>query len=138
MSTQTQALADFSLKVRKGDTWPLRVEEDQEGEEGRFWLAMVDENPERLEESITFGGQVFQEGWIVVKAHYYSFLRVRDPAAATQVRVYKLLQDPTYLSLNHFVRLEKPLKVPKDKNSKSKAELWLLTAEERARIEAAL
>jgi len=111
VTTQTQALADFSLKVRKGDTWPLRVEEDQEGEEGRFWLAMVDENPERLEESITFGRQVFQEGWIVVKARYYSFFRVRELAAATRVRVYKLLKDPTYLSLNHLVRLEKPLNI---------------------------
>jgi len=74
----------------------------------------------------------------VAKARFYSFLRVRDPAAATQVRVYKLLKDPTYLSLNHLVRLEKPLKITKDKKSKSKAELWLLTAEERARIEAAL
>jgi hypothetical protein len=138
LTTQTQALADFSLRVKKGDSWPLRVEEDQEGEEGRFWLAEIDESPERLEESITFGGQVFQEGWIVAKARYYSFLRVRDPVAATQVRVYKLLKDPTYLSLNHLVRLEKPLKITKDKKSKSKAELWLLTAEERARIEAAL
>ena len=28
VTTQMQALADFSLQVRKGSTWPMRVEED--------------------------------------------------------------------------------------------------------------
>jgi hypothetical protein len=82
VTTQMQALADFSHMVKKGDSWPLRVEEDQEGEGGCFWLAKIDDHPERLEESITFGGQVFQEGWIVAKARYYSFLQERGPAAA--------------------------------------------------------
>ena len=36
VTTQTQKLADFPLQVRKGSTWPLGVEEDQESEEGRF------------------------------------------------------------------------------------------------------
>ena len=75
MTTQTQALADFSLQVRKGSTWPLGVDEDQEGEEGRFWLAKTKEEPERLEGTMTFAGQVFKEGCIVAKAQYYSLLR---------------------------------------------------------------
>ena len=70
VTTQTQALADFSLQVRKGSTWPLRVEEDQEGEEGRFWLAKIKDEPERLEGTMTFAGQAFKEGWIVAKAQY--------------------------------------------------------------------
>lgn len=60
VTTQTQALADFSLQVRKGSTWPLRVEEDQEGEEGRFWLAKIKDEPERLEGTMTFAGQAFK------------------------------------------------------------------------------
>jgi hypothetical protein len=60
--TQTQALADFSLQVRKGSTWPLGVKEDQEGEEGRFWLAKIKDEPEWLEGTMTFAGQVFKEG----------------------------------------------------------------------------
>ena len=46
-TTQTQALAGFSLQVRKGNTWPLRVKEYQEGEEGRFWLAKIKDDPVR-------------------------------------------------------------------------------------------
>ena len=75
MATQTQALADFSLRVKKDSCWPVRVAEDQEGAEGPFWLAMIVDDPERLEKSITYAGQVFKEGWIVVKALYYSSLR---------------------------------------------------------------
>lgn len=84
VTTQTQALADFSLQVRKGSTWPLGVEEDQEGEEGRFWLAKIKDEPERLEGTMTFAGQVFKEGWIVAKAQYYSLLRERGPETARE------------------------------------------------------
>ena len=56
MTTQSQALADFTLRVKKGQSWPLRVEEDQQGEEGQFWLAKIEDDPERLEASITFAG----------------------------------------------------------------------------------
>jgi len=38
------------------------VEEDQQREEGQFWLAKIEDDPERLEASITFAGQVFKEG----------------------------------------------------------------------------
>ena len=62
VTTQTQALADFSLQVRKGSTWPLRVKGNQEGEEGRFWLAKIKDEPERLEGTMTFAGQAFKEG----------------------------------------------------------------------------
>ena len=105
VTTQTQALADFSLQVRKGSTWPLRVEEDQEGEEGRFWFAKIKDEPERLEGTMTFAGQAFKEGWIVAKAQYYSLLRERGPKTASE-QVYKLLPTDTYLSLNHIIRLE--------------------------------
>ena len=56
--------------------------EDEEKEEGQFWLAKIKDNPERLKKSITFAGQVFKGGWIVAKARYYSFLRERG---STQV-----------------------------------------------------
>ena len=56
--------------------------EDQEGVEGQFWLAKIVDNPERLEESITFAGQVFNESWIVAKACYYSLLRESGPEDA--------------------------------------------------------
>ena len=79
VTTQTQALAGFSLQVRKGNTWPLGVEEDQEGEKGRFWLAKTKDEPERLEGTMTFAGQVFKEGWVVAKAQCYSLLRERGP-----------------------------------------------------------
>ena len=82
VTMQTQALTDFSLQVRKGNTWPLRVKEYQEGEEGRFWLAKIKEDPVRLEGTMTFAGQVFKEGWIVAKAQYYSLLHERGPETA--------------------------------------------------------
>ena len=72
VTTQTQALADFSLQVRKGNTWPLGVEEDQEGEEGRFWLAKIKDDPVLLGGTMTFAGQVFKAGWVVAKAQYCS------------------------------------------------------------------
>lgn len=137
MATQTQALADFSLRVKKDSCWPVRVAEDQEGAEGPFWLAMIVDDPERLEKSITYAGQVFKEGWIVVKARYYSFLRESGPEA-DRTRVYTLLEDETYLSLNHLARLERPVTMKRDKNAKSKPKPWLLTPKERAIIEAAL
>ena len=56
MMTQTQALADFSLQVRKGSMWPLGVEEDQEGKEGRFWLAKIKDGPGRTGGTMTFAG----------------------------------------------------------------------------------
>ena len=119
VTTQTQALADFSLQVRKGSTWPLRVEEDQEGEEGRFWLAKIKDEPERLE------------------AQYYSLLRERGPETARE-RVYKLLPTDTYLSLNHIIRLESSVNMVVDSKSKSKPKPWVLKDADRARIEAAL
>ena len=134
VATQTQALADFSLRVKRNSCWPVRVTEDQEGVEGRFWLAKIVDNPERLEESITFAGQVFNEGWIVAKACYYSFLRESGPEDA-RIREYKLLEDETYLSLNHLARLERPLTMKKDQSSKTGQKPWLLTAKESARIE---
>ena len=137
VTTQTQALADFSLQVRKGSTWPLRVEEDQEGEEGRFWLAKIKDEPERLEGTMTFAGQVFKEGWIVAKAQYYSLLRERGPETARE-RVYKLLPTDTYLSLNHIIRLESSVNMVVDSKSKSKPKPWVLKDADRARIEAAL
>jgi len=79
VTTQMQALADFSLQVRKGNTWPLRAEEDQEGEEGRFWLAKIKDDPVLLGGTMTFAGQVFKVGWVVAKAQYYSLLRERGP-----------------------------------------------------------
>ena len=42
------------VRVRKGSTWPLRAEEDQEGEKGRFWLAKIKDDPVRLEGTVTF------------------------------------------------------------------------------------
>ena len=84
-----------------------------------------------------FAGQVFKEGWIVVKARYYSFLRESGPEA-DRTRVYTLLEDETYLSLNHLARLERPVTMKRDKNAKSKPKPWLLTPKERAIIEAAL
>jgi hypothetical protein len=137
VTTQTQALADFSLQVRKGSTWPLRVEEDQEGEEGRFWLAKIQDEPERLEGTMTFAGQAFKEGWIVAKAQYYSLLRERGPETARE-RVYKLLPTDTYLSLNHIIRLESSVNMVVDSKSKSKPKPWVLKDADRARIEAAL
>ena len=137
VTTQTQALADFSLQVRKSSTWPLRVEEDQEGEEGRFWLAKIAGDPERLEGTMTFAGQVFKEGWIVVKAQYYSLLRERGGETARE-RVYKLLPTDTYLSLNHIIRLGSPVTLVVDSEAKSKPKPWVLKASDRARIEAAL
>ena len=137
VTTQTQALADFSLQVRKGSTWPLRVEEDQEGEEGRFWLAKIKDEPERLEGTMTFAGQAFKEGWIVAKAQYYSLLCERGPETARE-RVYKLLPTDTYLSLNHIIRLESSVNMVVDSKSKSKPKPWVLKDADRARIEAAL
>ena len=137
MTTQSQALADFTLQEKNGQSWPMRVEEDQQGEEGQFWLAKIEDDPERLEASITFAGQVFKEGWIVAKASYYSFIRERGPVEAKE-RVYKLLRDQTYLSLSHVVRLDRAVKLVNDTKSKSKPKPWVLTAAEGARIEAAL
>ena len=54
--TQTQALAGFSPQVRKGNTWPLGVDEDQEGQEGRFWRARIKDGPVRLEGTTIFAG----------------------------------------------------------------------------------
>jgi hypothetical protein len=126
VTAQSQALADFTLRVKKGQSWPLRVEEDQQGEEGQFWLAKIEEDPERLEASITFAGQVFKEGWIVAKASYYSFIRERGPVEAKE-RVYKLLRDQTYLSLSHVVRLDRAVKLVNDTKSKSKPKPRVLT-----------
>ena len=135
MTTQSQALADFTLRVKKG--WALRVEEDQQGEEGKFWLAKIEDNPERLETKITFAGQVSEEGWIVAKASHYSFIRERGPVE-TKERVYKLLRDQTYLSMSHVVRLDRAVKLVNDAKSKSKPGPLVLTATEGARVEAAL
>ena len=134
-TTQTQALADFAMCVRKGSCWPVRVEEDQEGEEGPFWLAMIKEDPERLEEDKTFAGQVFKVGWIVAKACWCSFMRERG-TTRTPDRVYKeLVGDETYVSLNHLVRLDSPVKIRKDAASKAKQKQWILEYSERKRIE---
>ena len=65
MATQTQALADFSSRVKKDSCWPVRVAEDQEGAEVSFWLAMIVDDPERLEKCITYDGGMFKEGWMV-------------------------------------------------------------------------
>ena len=70
MTTQSQALENFTLQEKNGRSWPRRVEEDQQGEEGQFWLAKTEGDSERLEASITLAGQVFKEGWIVAKASY--------------------------------------------------------------------
>ena len=70
---------------------------------------------------MTFAGQVFKEGWIVVKAQYY-----------------KLLPTDTYLSLNHIIRLGSPVTLVVDSKAKSKPKPWVLKAADRARIEAAL
>ena len=137
VTAQTQALADFALQVKKGQSWALRVEEEQQGEEGQFWLAKIEDDPYRLEDSIVFAGQVFDEGWIVAKARYYSFLLERGPLGAKE-RVYKLQRDQAYLSLNHLIRLDQALKLVKDSKSKSTPKPWVLTAADRARIEAAL
>ena len=58
MTTQPKALADITLQVKKGQSWPLRAEENQQGEEGQLWLAKIEDDPERLEASISFGGLV--------------------------------------------------------------------------------
>ena len=89
------------------------MEENQQEEEGQFWLAKIEDDPERLEASITFAGQVFKECWIVTKASYYSFIRERGPVEAKE-QIYKLLRHQTYLSLSHVVRLDQAVKLVKD------------------------
>ena len=79
-------------------------------------MAKIEEDPERLEASITFAGQVFKEGWIVAKASYYYFIRERGPVEAK----------------------DRAVKLVNDTKSKSKPKPWVLTAAEGARIEAAL
>ena len=119
MTAQTQALAGFSLQVRKGNTWPLGVEEDQEGEKGRFWLAKTKDEPERLEGTRTFASQVFKEGWIVAKAQYYSLPHGCGPGTGRE-RVYKLLPTDTFPSLNHITRLDSSVALVVDSKSNSK------------------
>ena len=100
-------------------------------------MAKIEDDPERLEASITFAGQVFKEGWIVAKASHCSFIRERGPVEAKE-RVYKLLRDQNYLSLSHVVRQDRAVKLVNDTKSKTKPEPWVLTAAEGPRIEAAL
>jgi len=95
----------------------------------RSWITLSDSR-----RASPFAGQVFNEGWIVAKACYYSFLRESGPEDA-RIREYKLLEDETYLSLNHLARLERPLTMKKDQSSKTGQKPWLLTAKESARIE---
>ena len=90
MTAQTQALAGFSLHVRRGNTWPLGAEKGQEGEEGQFWLAKIKDDPVRLKGTMTFAGQVFKKGPVVAKAQYYSLIHERGPETARE-RVCKLL-----------------------------------------------
>ena len=73
----------------------------------------------------------------MAKARYYSSLLERGPLGAKE-RVYKLQRDQAYLSLNHLIRLDQALKLVKDSKSKSTPKPWVLTAADRARIEAAL
>ena len=115
MTTQAQALAGFSLQVRKGNTWPMGAEEDHEGEGGRFWLAKTKDDLERIGGTMTFIGQVFKEGWIAAKAQCHSLLHERGPGTTR----------------DSFVALVV------DSKSKSKKNPWVPGATDRALIEAA-
>ena len=103
--------------MRRGSIRPLGVKEDQEGEEGRFWLAKIKHDPVRLEGTMTFAGLVFKEGWFVAKAQYYSLL---SAAQRQPERVYKLLPAGTFPSLNHIIRLDSSVALVVDSESRSK------------------
>jgi hypothetical protein len=133
-TTQTQALADFAVKLKNGACWPVRVAEDERNAEGRYWLASVVGEPERLVDSMTYAGQTFHEGWIVVKAKWYCFVRERVQHA----RVYRLLQDTAYIPVSAFIRVEGAVKLQRDAASRSTPKPLILSVEEQTRITDAL
>jgi len=78
------------------------------------------ENPKRLEEDKTFAGQSFQVGWIVAKAYRCSFMRERGSTQSPD-RFYKdLTTNETFVSINHLIRLDRPVKLTTDTTPKSK------------------
>lgn len=122
------------MKLKNGACWPVRVAEDERNAEGRYWLASVVGEPERLVDSMTYAGQTFHEGWIVVKAKWYCFVRERVQHA----RVYRLLQDTAYIPVSAFIRVEGAVKLQRDAASRSTPKPLILSVEEQTRITDAL
>jgi hypothetical protein len=105
VATQTQALADFSIRLKRGKYWPVRADDDERAAEGPFWLAFIINEPERLAQSMTYAGQTFNEGWIVVKVKWCTFIRERSAGA----RLYKVQPEEVFISVGAVIRVETPM-----------------------------
>ena len=85
VTTQAQALADFSVRLAAGSYWPVCVEKDEQVAEGMYWIAQVQGPAERLVDGMQYAGQTFDAGFIVVKVKWLQLHAER----ADRSRVYK-------------------------------------------------
>ena len=138
VTTQTQALADFSVKLKKGACWPVLVDDDQRAAEGKkYWICKLEDKPERLTKGMTYAGQTFDAGFIVVKVKWMEFLREKKHGGE-ELRMYSPPASEQIISVSAIIRLDKPLKLQKDTQSKAKVKPLALSQAEQARISGAM
>ena len=127
MTTQAQALADFSVRLAAGSYWPVCVEKDEQVAEGMYWIAQVQGPAERLVDGMQYAGQTFDAGFIVVKVKWLQLHAER----ADRSRVYKLSRAEQVVTVSAFIRVEKPLKLKEDEDGDSDhlTMIKILTAE---------
>ena len=78
--------------------------------------------------------QSFQVGWIVAKACWCSFVRKRGSTQSPDRAYKELVGDEAFVSMNHLIRLDRPVKHTWDNKQKH----WVLPSAEIEYIEGAL
>lgn len=103
--TRTRALDVFAESVKANTFVAVRVAEDEQDEEGRFWLAHTLSDAYQLDAPTTVAGEEFEEGYWVVDINWLKRTQ-RSRSDDISGTIYEELNDNRLLNVAAIMRIE--------------------------------
>jgi hypothetical protein len=136
VTTRLGSLAEFSKTIKKSEYRAVKVERDQQGIEGPYWLANVLGDAYQAPEDVTYAGDEIEKGSWVVKIRWLECDNHAE-SSSSSTRLYRKTNSEAEVRLLYTNALVKTGPVDLKKNRAQPRKLELLDSE-RMMIEQAM